>query len=1035
MSILQDPRSFLKQRGYKTSWLIATLLLLMLVSSPSPATAQSTPFWFILPPPSYQDGRITYQFELHSLTDLPLSDVVIKIPIPAGTRYVESNAQPSLTVEFDGKELKYSSNYPIEPFGAIKVASFVVEVTDPARAVFETRAYIEWYQREPGNYLTDDIVIDITRESLNWIGPRPSRLNLEGTAQVNSETISFLFYLNNFHWRRMWDVQVNVPIPEGTRYLSAEAPPNSFTVDFDGQEVFFSITELPREVLVGPLVVNVTLEDTTIPLVKTHGWASWKNVGVGVGSKDVAVEEFRTGDIVVELHSSQLVISDMIGDVPFDNYDLTSLALEDNGSALKITFYTAGNIGAVGQRLEYVLYIDADCQAETGQRRQNVGLDYRLRYDHQLGRAAFLVWDEAIGRWDWSHPTVLNGRVSGNVISIWLPYELLGERKQFCWFAEAVNDTQRYNPSPPSDILPNRPAPQLTLYSLEGVRTQFAEGEDLPNPTTSSFDTFIGIGDVWQYLPGWSEPPENWPALGFDDSNWFSGPTSIGEGTSRYATDLSLVVDDRGQDQLSLVQQVDPRSGMVVAVLPSGDQNQSLFMRRSFEVTAPNNIGKLRLLIDYRGGFIAYLNGVEVARQNLGAPGTSVSHTDLAVDPEAAVIKFYDLSKYVSLLKDGTNVLAIEVNRLSPESDLYVAPTLNWQLKPVIITEVEPDGAETALPAVPLVPPSITDISGKLAVSIDNGRAFYDVYVFNMPDGQELDRISNARQPNLRFDGQRMLINREGDGVENVYEYNFIDGSQSQVSDAPQDWHPFYDPWGNRVVYGNTELTNGRPVPKLDEKGEVLRNERTGEIINTGARKPFIFVQCGLLPPHNEVEPRCRDIPSLGVLVPAAQFGEIQGTHPVWTTTDMIVYKGCNTWSGSQLCGIYSVPSSSTKGFSNGFIPRQLTRASDIPTDTKGNWIAFMSGRDGNWEAYVMDLDGNGVRNLSNSSGSNDGLPTISPDGNWVAFVSDRGGAWEIWVAPIWGGTPQKLFELPVEVPWGSGDRRDWTNERISWGP
>jgi hypothetical protein len=274
-------------------------------------------------------------------------------------------------------------------------------------------------------------------------------------------------------------------------------------------------------------------------------------------------------------------------------------------------------------------------------------------------------------------------------------------------------------------------------------------------------------------------------------------------------------------------------------------------------------------------------------------------------------------------------------------------------------------------------------------------------------------QIANARQPNFRLDGQRLLVNHEGGGIENVFEYNLLDGTNRQVGDGPKDSHPYYDAGGNRVVFDNPELIIGAK----------------------GIRQPFIFVQCGLLPPHLETEPRCRDIPSLGVLVPAGQMGEIQGTHPVWTSTDMIAYKGCNTWAGARLCGIYIVPSTSTKGFSDGFIPRQLTSdTSDIPSDTKGNFIVFTSQRDGNWEAYVMDLNGGGVKNLSNSPDSNDGLPAISPDGNWVAFVSDRGGSWAVWAVPIMGGDVQKLFDLPADHPWGDGDR-NWTNERISWGP
>ena len=261
-----------------------------------------------------------------------------------------------------------------------------------------------------------------------------------------------------------------------------------------------------------------------------------------------------------------------------------------------------------------------------------------------------------------------------------------------------------------------------------------------------------------------------------------------------------------------------------------------------------------------------------------------------------------------------------------------------------------------------------------------------------------------------------------------------MDKTEKQVSDAPQDWHPVYDPQGNRVAYGNAELTVGTREPLRKSNGEIVLDNRNNPIY-INPKKPFIFVQCGLLPPHQETDARCREITTLGVLVPAGQVGEIQGSHPVWTSNDQIAYKGCNSWAGGSLCGIYSVSSASTKGFSDGFIPRRLTQdTSDIPTDTQGDLITFMSRQNGNWEAYVMNLNGDSVINLSDSPESNDGLPTISPNSKFVAFVSDRGGQWAVWVVPITGGISQKLFELPSNNPWGD-DQRSWTNERISWGP
>ncbi|MDH4137175.1 MAG: hypothetical protein OEW09_10745, partial [Anaerolineae bacterium] len=353
----------------------------------------------------------------------------------------------------------------------------------------------------------------------------------------------------------------------------------------------------------------------------------------------------------------------------------------------------------------------------------------------------------------------------------------------------------------------------------------------------------------------------------------------------------------------------------------------------------------------------------------------------------------------------------------SPAESSTGTPTNTYAITGTLTTPIDfwqylpernnPDASAPVSPATS----SVTDISGKLAVSLNNDWALYDVHVFSLPDGKEIARIPNARQPNFRFDGQRMLINREGGGVDSVFEYNFADGTEKQVSEAPKDSHPFYDPSGTRVVYGNPELT-----PHVNDYR--------------------ICVQCSLLRPQQETESRCQDITKLGMLVSAGLRDEIWGYHPVWTANDMIAYRGCNSWNRRPTsCGIYIVSSTSTRGFSDGFIPRQLTHdTSDMPSDTKANLIAFTAHWEGNWEAYVMGLDGAGVKNLSNSPDSNDGLPTISPDGNWVAFVSDRSGRWAVWVVPVAGGPAQKLFDLPGDDPWGDGDRA-WTNERISWGP
>ena len=101
-------------------------------------------------------------------------------------------------------------------------------------------------------------------------------------------------------------------------------------------------------------------------------------------------------------------------------------------------------------------------------------------------------------------------------------------------------------------------------------------------------------------------------------------------------------------------------------------------------------------------------------------------------------------------------------------------------------------------------------------------------------------------------------------------------------------------------------------------------------------------------------------------------------------------------------------------------------------TDNHGGQLVFMSQESGDWEAYVVPSTGGSPRNLSNSAGSNDGLPTFSPDGMLVAFVSNRDGGWAVWAVRTDGSGLTKLFNLPARPSDPSGA---WTGEHISWGP
>ena len=89
--------------------------------------------------------------------------------------------------------------------------------------------------------------------------------------------------------------------------------------------------------------------------------------------------------------------------------------------------------------------------------------------------------------------------------------------------------------------------------------------------------------------------------------------------------------------------------------------------------------------IDYDDGFIAYLNGQEVARANIGTAGDPVYYNQFADSDHEAVMynggkpEKFDIGFAKSYLKNGENVLAIEVhNKSNNSSDMSLIPFLSF---------------------------------------------------------------------------------------------------------------------------------------------------------------------------------------------------------------------------------------------------------------------------------------------------------------------------------------------------------------------
>ncbi|MBN2475400.1 MAG: hypothetical protein JXB62_12385, partial [Pirellulales bacterium] len=159
----------------------------------------------------------------------------------------------------------------------------------------------------------------------------------------------------------------------------------------------------------------------------------------------------------------------------------------------------------------------------------------------------------------------------------------------------------------------------------------------------------IVVGDTWRYFEGTEQPPAEWNQVAFDDSSWLSGPTGIGFSDDDDAT----VLDD----------------------MP--DNYTSVYARRLFHVDDPAAVVSLILAMDYDDGFVAYLNGVEVARSNMAPGATNFDDTATGNHEATGTPERFDISAAADLLLPGVNVLAVQGHNVSLVShDFSLIPSL-----------------------------------------------------------------------------------------------------------------------------------------------------------------------------------------------------------------------------------------------------------------------------------------------------------------------------------------------------------------------
>ncbi|MEM6700670.1 MAG: hypothetical protein AAF599_19855, partial [Bacteroidota bacterium] len=164
------------------------------------------------------------------------------------------------------------------------------------------------------------------------------------------------------------------------------------------------------------------------------------------------------------------------------------------------------------------------------------------------------------------------------------------------------------------------------------------------NAQVDHWETVVFAEDEWRYFVGTNEPPTNWNRTDFDASIWSKGQGGFGYGDD----------DDN-------------------TIIPN---TLSVYLTKKFTVSSINNIDKLILDSDFDDGFVAYLNGQELTRANLGVFGSPTTFDQTTpTDQEAKLYRgrmpqrvLFQKDKVEDFLVAGENTLAIEVHNVNETS-------------------------------------------------------------------------------------------------------------------------------------------------------------------------------------------------------------------------------------------------------------------------------------------------------------------------------------------------------------------------------
>ena len=302
---------------------------------------------------------------------------------------------------------------------------------------------------------------------------------------------------------------------------------------------------------------------------------------------------------------------------------------------------------------------------------------------------------------------------------------------------------------------------------------------------------------TFDYLIPGASTPANWKDRSYLTSGWRQGKAGFGYGDN----------DD-------------------ASIVPDG--TLAIYVRKAFTLPYGFNFQDVSLMLDYDDGFVAYLNGTEIARMymdvnpawnstsNAGHEATMYS----GGKPEAIAVN-PDLIR--SLLVSGTNVLSIEVhNTNSSSADLSLIPYFSFKINDLY-------SLFDQTPAT-LIPASSSNLHANFKIdskgeniSLFNKKTnkVETVLVKNLTTGLSMGRVSNGSgnlgiflqpTPNLANTTKSYSIDREPQPVFSISEGFYTDKKNVSITSTSSTAEIRYTKDGSEPVSTST-LYNGTPIP------------------------------------------------------------------------------------------------------------------------------------------------------------------------------------------------------------------------------